>query len=116
MEKLGIENVKLLTVAVSSLGESLEKIFSDGKVDWTDTAHLGSLFAPLMSMSNIDLKAIFPEMKDLDSQEMDELNILFKDNFDIQDDDLEANLEKGMDYVVRGVEAVQFFVGLAKKA
>lgn len=93
---LGIENLKKAGKFGVSLGMQFEEATADEKFTWTD---LFGFFDELIQIPGIvnNRAAIVAEFKDLDETERNELLEYLKDEFNLDNDTLEAKIEKGLD-------------------
>lgn len=93
---LGIENLKKAGKFGVSLGMQFEEATVDGKFTWAD---LFGFFDELIQIPGIvnNREAIAAEFKDLDATERDALLQYLKDEFNLDNDTLEAKIEKGFD-------------------
>jgi hypothetical protein len=94
MEKLGIENLKKVVMLICALATTGDQIGHDtSSMRW---GKLLGLITSVKDISGLDFKAVLPEIKDLDAAERAEILALFKHDFDLQDDKLEAAIEEGL--------------------
>jgi len=114
VKKLGIDNVKMLVVGVASFGSVVSNVLADGKVGLSDFAQIMKLTTQLGNISSLDIKAVIPEIGDLDAEEKVELCKVFDENFNLVEDEIEAKIEAGLAATVKAIEAVQFIIGLVK--
>lgn len=114
IKKLGIANVKMVVVGVAAFGSIAANVLADGKVGLSDFAQLMKLTTMLGSLSGLDVKAVLPEVGDLDAEEKHELLQVFDENFNIEENDMEKKIELGLAATAKAVEAVQFIIGLVK--
>ena len=92
---LGIDNLKMVVKFGVQLGQDVAKIFADGKVTTIEGL---SLLPDLMGIQGIiQAKSdIAAEFKDLSTDERAELNAYIQEEFDLDDDVLEAKIEKSI--------------------
>ena len=114
-EVLGIDQLVLLISVVASSGGTVAAILEDGKVNWSDTAHIFRLFGHLQDLKNIDFKKVLPEIKDLSTDEITRLGLVFDSKFDLVNDDIEKKVEEGLSEVRKFVESVMYFVKMRTK-
>lgn len=99
MDKLfGIENLKKAVSFGLKLGTDVGKSLEDGKLTWDEyPVLLGDLMGagPVIATGK-DLKN---EINELDETEAGELRDYIKQNFDIEDDKLEAKIEAAINAV-----------------
>ena len=113
--KLGIDNVKVVVVAVAIFGSASASIMSDGKVGLTDFPAIIKLTTEIGLLAHLDVKSIIPEVKDLDKEEMSDLVQVFDDNFKLGEfPTIEAKIEAGLAATVKAVEAIQYLMALSK--
>ena len=94
MEKLGIENLKKAAKTVIKLSESIEKAADDGKVTLAEALGVGvSNFAGIVGVFK-NGKEIAREFKDLSQAERDELISYVKQEFDLENDNIEEIVEQ----------------------
>jgi hypothetical protein len=114
VQKQGVEDLLLLAAAVGSIGSIVGEIFEDGKVDWTDLDNAPAFFSTMQQIAEVDFSKVMPQAKDIDEKELDLVAAKFKEAFDLENDAVEAMVEKGLEYLQKGVEAVQFFINMRK--
>lgn len=111
-QKLGIENLKKVIVLTTTLANTGDAVGHDTTAArW---AKLLGLISAIPNAASIDFKAVMPEIKDLDEAEKAEILALFKADFDIADDKLEAAIEDGLAIVHDLVSVVERSVALVK--
>lgn len=94
LEKIGIARLKMLMGAVLQLSATIQKQLADG-------AQITDLFALVTAWPNItviinEAKGAWGEFKDLDAAESADLAEYLADNFDIENNELEAKIEQGL--------------------
>ena len=93
---LGIENLKNTALFLINLGEGLENKLEDGKLSIFEALQL----AGKSSKEAIEVfrsgKEIAAEFKDLDDKERGELIELVKSELDLEKDNIEKTIEKGI--------------------
>lgn len=111
MQKIGITNLTTLTVALGGTGTLIGKIVEDGSVDWTDLWHLRSGLKTLKKFAQVDYQRIWPEAKDIDPSEAEDLAEVFKEAFELPShlSGTEEIVESGLQYLLDLVDAVLAF-------
>lgn len=115
MEKLGIDNIIILTYAVAESASKAEAIFADGRISVGDWPLLPGLVRSLSKFGDVSFRDILPEAKDLDEAEKKELAGVFKAQFNIEDDNIEDIIETGFAVLLEALSAVLDFVNVGKK-
>ena len=104
-----------MVVGVASLGSVAASVLADGKIGLSDFTQIMKLTTTLGHISSIDVRAVLPELADLDAEERNELLQVFDDNFNLgEHPTVEAKLEAGLAATLKAVEAVQFIISLTK--
>ncbi len=101
--KLGVVNVKKsisLVCALANLGDDVGRDTSAGR--WSK---LLALVADFNAFATIDLKAVMPEIKDLDDTEKQELLAELRTDLKLGDAQLEAGIEEGLT-IIADLESV----------
>ena len=94
MEKFGVENLKEVLNAGIALGVGLDKSLSDdGKITWMEYFNFTGVITKLPAAIN-DIGLVPKEVKDLDAEEKQEIVDFVADKLDLEDDNLEAQVEK----------------------
>ena len=102
-QNLGIDNIKIvLTILLTFLSDILN-VFKTG--NWLQ---LGQTLIGLLQYGNIVMIAqqALDEFKDLDQQESAELSRHFAQEFDLQDDEVEAKIEQAVAVIPEAYELV----------
>lgn len=104
-EERGIKETKEVLYFIFSFSKAFQESMADGDFDWYDAKNF---VEPLRALGDAidDIYDVIPEVQDLSAEEMQELSEYIKENFDIEDDDLEASIEKAID---TGVELMKLF-------
>jgi len=107
-EKLGVKELKELIKFAIDFGEAIDKALADKKFD---VSELGLLIGPLMQIKPAfeGFDKIGKEIKDLDEVEMLELSTFVKEEFDIENDKIEAIIEKAIELGVKIYGFVELF-------
>lgn len=102
---LGIENLKKAVKFGIDLGEQFDKALADNKFQWTDSF---GFFDELIQVPGLikDGKVIVAELKDLDTVEKDELIVFIQEEFDIENDKAEAEIEAALKTVAGILELI----------
>jgi hypothetical protein len=95
-QKFGIQKIKEVLKFAFSFGEAFDKSFADKKFTWEDSANFLPVFINAGDAFT-DVKNIIQEIKDLDSAEIDELNLFIKKEFDLENDAIEGFIESGIE-------------------
>lgn len=106
----GIKETKEASEFLLALQGALIAALKDGKIGFFELPNFFSSFFKLgPALENM---ALIPrELSDLQVNEIEELKVLFKQNFDLEDDALEAKIKEGFDLLL----AIGKFVGDVKK-
>lgn len=98
-EKLGIDKVKLVLMAIFALGANIEEDLMDGEMSFGEA--LGTTTETLPDLVKIftNRKEIGAQIVDIDDVEREELVVWAKEQFDLADDVLEAKIEAGIDAI-----------------
>jgi ethanolamine utilization microcompartment shell protein EutS len=110
---IGIENISKVTVSVGKIGSSISDALANGKIGLEDMPEGIEIMQVLPSLTSVKLADLIAEVKDLDIAEQEKVAQLFKDNFNIVNDNLEAAVEEGLDVLLA---SVKFFSRFIKKA
>ena len=108
MEK-GIEKIKKALGSVIKVAEKYDEAKEDNKVTAWEWAGIGFSAVGLIGAVK-DRKEILDEYKDLDDAERDELHTYFVEEFDIRNDEVEAKIEKGFEFLLKIEEAIHDFL------
>jgi len=114
MEKLGIDNIKTGLKAVFAVAEAFENIMDDDKVSISDIRHIVPLIPKVVGAFGV-IDEMGDEYKDLDEAELDELHIWIKEEFDLEDDAVEAKIEEGLALAVRLGKLIKDFIVFFKR-
>lgn len=112
-QKLGVENLKKVVRLIAVLANVGDKIGHDTSVSrW---ANLFELIGAVREISGLQWSQVLPEIKDLDGAERAEIEQVFKEQFDLADDKLEAAIEKGIVIAEKQVAVIQEASDLVKE-
>jgi len=103
-EKLGIENLKAVLALGLSCGNALGNTLEDGKIGFTDAIFWFNTLQKAGPAYEAMPKA-WPEWKDLDDSEKEQLKSMITEDFDIPQDSIEPAIEKGLHI---GVELMSY--------
>jgi hypothetical protein len=95
---LSIENVKLVCGFACSFANVVGKSYEDKKIDLKDLPLLMEVFSSIKDLMEVDFKAVWPEVKDMDVEEYKILVDFFKAKFDLPQDGIEEKVEKILEY------------------
>lgn len=106
MEKVGISNLKKAVKFGIDLGEQFAEALKDGKIVWTESfGFIDELLqVPALLKSGQDCTL---ELKDLDAEERAELYAYVQDEFDIDNEKVEAEVEAALKLAVDAVALVE---------
>lgn len=107
MEKLGVENLKVLVKFVVDLGESVDKAMEDKKINIMDLPLVMPLLAQVDDVAGA-AKLVMPEAKDLDAEEMKVLVAFAKDELSLKEEKVEAVIEKALEVGAKIFEIVAY--------
>lgn len=110
---IGIENLSKATVALGKIGSSVGDALANGKIGLEDTPEGMEIVQVVPVLLSVDVAAAKAEAKDIDAEEKAKLAELFRANFNLVNDDLEATIEEGVEFLFAGVK---FFSRFLKKA
>lgn len=113
-EKLGIESLKEATLAVAELSTGIASIV-EGGLALSDLKHVPKVISGIRHASKVKLAEVIPQAKDLDDAEKVELSALFKESFDIVNDDIEKVVEEGLAIVLEGLQALLSILNIGAK-
>jgi len=110
----GIEEIKKLVLAGTSLGMVADKVFDDGKLSFDDLFYFDDLYSVVRDLMAIDYSLIPKELKNLDSNEISELSKFFQDKLDLGNDDIEVVLERAFDLALKIYGMISDAISFAK--
>lgn len=91
-----IDNLKELVSLVFEMGEAISESLEDGKISIMDAPHFVGIFKKIgPALEGID--EIPAELADIDDAELDELIDFISEEFDIDNEELEAKVEEGLE-------------------
>ena len=101
--KLSIDNIKkCFDVLIASGIATAEIVNLPKESTWFDKLKpIAGVLDDLYALIGTDFKAIIPEIKDLDSLELEELKLYFEEKFDIPQDDIEKKIESMIGLVIK---------------
>lgn len=117
MEKMGIEQMKLVMDFLIEAGEIVEKISQSSNMV-KKISHVLAISDEAMGLLKLDLKKLGAEYKDLDESEKKELLEYCKEELDLEDDVLEERIEGGFQVLLSladSLEEIMAYVGSLKK-
>lgn len=95
-DKIGIKETKEVLFFVFSFTKAIQLSLQDGKFNWTDARYfIEPVKAIVDAVDNID--QVIPEVADISPEEMVELVAYIKENFDIEDDEVEFKIKSALD-------------------
>ncbi len=109
-----IANLKKLIGPTAKLATSIGGILADGQVTLGDMRYVPDIFSALRGYAGLDYTVVIPELKDLNDVEREELAKLFRDNFNISAETVEAVVEQGFDLLLMALQAILTFVTIGK--
>lgn len=107
-ENTGIEFLKSSVKEVMDVGLKISSALSDGKIDWTEGIGIAWELKDLYKIYE-NREKIKQELQDLDESEVNELHDYMAEIFDIENDQLEAKIEKCIDLCVVIYELIELF-------
>jgi len=114
VEKLSHEELKKAVLGSIGVGNVLGEVLSDGKVNLADLASAPALATAITSLSSVDYKLAFEQLKDLDKAELDDIHAAVVEKFNIPQDELEGKIELALGAVIELSQAVVKCVEVAK--
>ena len=95
MGQYAIKETKEAMEFLLALHKGVRLSMEDGKVGFMD---LPNLVKPMLKLSAAleGMKSIPAELGELDAAEVEEIKAMFKEQFDLEDDVLEAKIEEGL--------------------
>lgn len=99
-EKLGIENLKEACITLINTGEKIDQALEDGKVSGMEAISISVTSVPGIFNIVKQGKVIKAEFKDLDDDERSELKAAIASELDLQNDYVEAKIEKGFNVAI----------------
>jgi len=113
----GIRNLLLVVEGVAGLGSIAGDIFQDGRPTIADIGSLVKLFPILQSLASVDYKKIADEVKDLDANELNQLQQALVKHFDLPSnlDRVEAQIEKVLEVCFKLSLLVKEVIEMTKK-
>lgn len=116
---LGIDNIKKALSSVLKLAITAIEVMEDKKISFTEWPRVGLALTQIPGLVKSGSDAI-AELKDLTAEETAELSAYFKEEFDIDNDQLEARVEESIDLLLKTqalcMEWVQWGKSLKKEA
>lgn len=92
----GIKETKEILFFVFSFTRAMQLAMEDGDFSWTDARHFIEPAKAIMEAAD-NVSDVIPEIADITPDEMAELVAYVKEEFDIEDDALEAKIESALD-------------------
>lgn len=108
-ETLGIENIKRVVAAATSLANKADTQFADGLQAMDFFAFIGD-FAQLPALLK-DKDLIKAEIADLSAAEREELSTYFKDQLNLKNDHIESIIEGAVDFILAGINFYEIIKG-----
>ncbi len=105
--RVGIEQIEALAVAIGKSSSLAVAILSDGKVDLKDLHHLPAVFPALKAFASVDFAALWAQFNDLDDAEKVQLSDTFRREFDLANDSIEDVIEAGFAILMDTGSAIQ---------
>ena len=112
---LGIASLLALTSAISASANVIGAVLEDKKVNFEDIPQIPSALSALGRFTEVEFNDVFPEIKDLNGEEADQLIAAFKEQFKIADEEGEKVLEQGFEILVKGFEGFKLLQAIAAK-
>lgn len=114
IEKVGIDKLERLTVAVAKAGTELGEVMEDGKVDFMEGFGLtDNILEVVMAAKNP--QALRDELEDFSDEEKEQLISTFKQDFDLPQDDAEQFTEDTVELLLHIVAYVNKARQLSQK-
>jgi len=117
-KKYGIENlIKVLDVVLEGgnvVGEIADLAKNnDGNLKWYQyIIPSGKLLDEIVALLGANFNLLIPEMKDLDDAEIAQLEVHFKEKFDIPQDQLEGLVENSLQLLKKLIAIIQEILAL----
>lgn len=96
---LGIENIKLVTVAIGAVSTGLGALIHNG-VGFEDIPAVQAAAFALYDLKDCEYSQVKSEILDIDSTEQGVIAQLFADNFNIEAESKEEMIEKGCSFLM----------------
>lgn len=113
-EKVSVENIEKIVVAVAAVGNVLEKFIAEKGGIVARLAHLMPLGGEAIALTGLQPGKLAAEFKDIDDAEKAQLLTSFKAKFDLTDDEVEAKVEGALGLAVKTEALVEEIIGFAK--
>lgn len=95
--KIGYDNLKKIWLMIIEIGNVADGFISDSASTWSKISSISDLFDELTGILSCDWNKVKSELNDLDAKERAELLKIAKEKFDIDDDQVEDRIERGLD-------------------
>lgn len=115
VEKMSVDELKILVGFIAKLGSSSWEILEDGKVGISDLGDLWDILRAAQSIIQVDYGKVVLELADLSDEEKDELVQIFIDGFNGPIEDIERTLECVVAVAVELYDLVSRLVHLFKR-
>lgn len=113
-EKVSVENIEKIVVAVAAVGNVLEKFIAEQGGIVKRLSHLVSLGGEAIALTSLEPSKLAAEFKNIDDAEKAQLLASFKAKFDLSNDEVEAKVEGALGLAVKTESLVEEIVGFAK--
>ncbi len=101
---IGIENLEKAARVLGKVGTAVGGALEDGKINMADVDEGIQVIMLIPEVTSLKLAEAKEEFKDLDAEEKARLAVVFKESFDLVNDDIEADFEEGLDLVLAGIK------------
>lgn len=116
-EQYGVENIKKIFNVGITLGEAAEAnvpAWKDGKTDAADFGFVPRMLPAIGDLVSLQYTQVVPEVKDISSNEVQELYVFFKEHYDSPNKTVEEIVETGLGAVIQIVATIQNLITLVK--
>jgi len=93
VEKMSVDELKVLVGFIAKLGGTTWEIMEDGKVGIRDLPQLWTILRAAQAIVQVNYGKVALELGDLSDEEKDELGQIFRDGFNGPIEDIERTLE-----------------------
>lgn len=108
LSKEGIDRIKFALGFVINYSESIIKKMDDKKLSWTERLSLIMELTPLMEVLK-NWRELKAQIKDLDTTELEQLQLFAIKEFDIPNEKAEKIVEKCLNILVNIFELIELF-------
>ena len=113
---MAIEKTAKIVAALADVGNFVDAVLADDKINWSDTVHLPRLAAliPATIGAVTNFSELRDEIKSLDESSRSQLVELFKNQFDISEDNIEKIVEQAIEILSYSKDVIEKIVAFSK--